>query len=60
MAYKIKISKKSGCAGEIVIETLDETSCDTVRQMVQQYTHIKNVEAIDHNVTNDGFIEVNQ
>ena len=48
MSYKITIPKSGKNVGEVTIETLDSSSCNTVQEVVHQYGTIKSMTPISH------------
>lgn len=48
MAYKITIPKTGRNIGEVVIESLDSTSCHTVEEVSQYYGPVKSITPINH------------
>ena len=48
MAYKITIPKTGKSAGEVIIESLDTTSCGVVEEVAQHYGTIKSITPINH------------
>jgi hypothetical protein len=48
MAYKITIPKTGDKVGEVTIESLDSTSCNTIQEISQHYGPIKSNTPINH------------
>ena len=48
MAYKITIPKKGKNVGEVTIETVDSTSCNTIQEISQHYGEIKSFTQVNH------------
>jgi hypothetical protein len=48
MAYKITIPKRGQKAGEVTIESLDSTSCNTVQEISQHYGTVRSITPINH------------
>ena len=51
MAYKViipKNSKNGRKVGDVIVESLDATSCNVVQEVSHQYTNIRSISPIDH------------